>query len=155
MYRLRRTLPLLELACASTERTVSLQTALSQGVKQRVLYSWVPSGLELAWRHRAACSTCMASVSVISTRATPLSGLKSAQVNSRFFRQRILFGSTAGSTSNGPEQPQGALADELPGADAWLSCKMGGQHMPMCMQVCPYGLYAEQLSGTAFTVPRR
>ena len=23
------------------------------------------------------------------------------------------------------------------------------------MQVCPYGLYAEQLSGTAFTVPRK
>ena len=27
-----------------------------------------------------------------------------------------------------------------------------GQNNP---QVCPYGLYAEQLSGTAFTVPRK
>lgn len=26
-----------------------------------------------------------------------------------------------------------------------------GQNSP---QICPYGLYAEQLSGTAFTVPR-
>jgi homogentisate 1,2-dioxygenase len=27
---------------------------------------------------------------------------------------------------------------------------------PVCgVQVCPYGLYAEQLSGTAFTVPRK
>jgi homogentisate 1,2-dioxygenase len=26
---------------------------------------------------------------------------------------------------------------------------------PPCCQVCPYGLYAEQLSGCAFTVPRK
>jgi hypothetical protein len=26
---------------------------------------------------------------------------------------------------------------------------------PACIQICPYGLYAEQVSGTAFTVPRK
>ena len=27
--------------------------------------------------------------------------------------------------------------------------------VPASLQVCPYGLYAEQVSGTAFTAPRR
>lgn len=33
----------------------------------------------------------------------------------------------------------------------------GYPQRPVCviLQVCPYGLYTEQLSGTAFTVPRK